>query len=226
MIALRPIVGGSTVNIFADGVGYLAALLVLMTFWMRTMVPLRYMGIASNVLFMTYGYLAAAYPPLVLHVLLLPLNVVRLREMLRLTRQADSAAQSDLSMDWLKPFASTVRFRSGDVLFRKGDKAKTMFFVVSGRYRLTEIAIDVLPGSLVGELGFLAPDQKRTQTLMCEESGEILEITYDELKQLYFQNPEFGFYFLRLTTQRLFQNNARLQEELTLERSKSPQSGS
>ena len=76
---------------FADGVGYLAALLVLMTFWMRTMVPLRYMGIASNVLFMGYGYLAAAYPPLVLHVLLLPLNFVRLREMIRLTRQGFQA---------------------------------------------------------------------------------------------------------------------------------------
>ena len=205
---------------FADGVGYLAALLVLMTFWMRTMVPLRYMGIASNVLFMGYGYLAAAYPPLVLHVLLLPLNFVRLREMIRLTRHVESAAQGDLSMDWLKPFASARKIPAGKILFRKGDVAESMFFVVSGRYRLTELGIDILPGSIVGELGFLAPDQKRTQTLECLQGGEILQISYDQLKQLYFQNPQFGFYFLRLTTQRLFQNNARLQEELASERSK------
>jgi CRP/FNR family cyclic AMP-dependent transcriptional regulator len=31
---------------------------------------------------------------------------------------------------------------------------------------------------------------------------------------LYFQNPQFGFYFLRLTTERLFENIGRLEKEL------------
>lgn len=59
----------------ADVIGYVAALLVFVTFWMKTMVPLRMLGIASNVFFIGYGYLAAAYPPLLLHILLLPLNL-------------------------------------------------------------------------------------------------------------------------------------------------------
>jgi len=60
----------------------------------------------------------------------------------------------------------------------------------------------------------LPPENRRTQTLECIEGGEILTIRYDDLRQLYFQNPEFGFYFLRLTSERLFQNVAALEREV------------
>jgi len=114
----------------------------------------------------------------------------------------------------LKPFTSTRRDESGDVLFRKGDDADAMFFVVSGRYRLAELGMDILSGQVVGELGLLAPDESRTQTLECIEDGEVLQITYEQVKQLYLQNPRFGFYFLQLTTRRLFENIASLEREL------------
>jgi CRP/FNR family transcriptional regulator, cyclic AMP receptor protein len=35
--------------------GYLASALVFLTFYMKTMIPLRVVGILSNVAFMTYG---------------------------------------------------------------------------------------------------------------------------------------------------------------------------
>ena len=194
--------------------GYLAALLVFLTFYMKTMVPLRVTGICSNCIFIIYGYLGDLYPVLILHFILLPLNGLRLREMLRLTRQVHAATQGDLNMDWLKPFTSTRRVKGGDVLFRKGDPADAMFFVVAGRYRLTELRMDVLPGQVVGELGLLAPDQSRTQTLECIEEGEVLHISYEQVKQLYFQNPRFGFYFTQLASRRLFENIARLEREL------------
>jgi CRP-like cAMP-binding protein len=50
----------------------------------------------------------------------------------------------------------------------------------------------------------------------CTEHGEVLTITYDKLLELYFQNPEFGYYFLRLTSERLLQNLARLEEIIEL----------
>jgi hypothetical protein len=53
---------------------------------------------------------------------------------------------------------------------------------------------------MVGELGFLAPDNRRTQTVECVEDGEVLTITYDKLLELCFQNPHFGYYFLRLSS--------------------------
>src|SRR6185295_8841689 len=50
----------------------------------------------------------------------------------------------------------------------------------------------------------------RTQSVECSENGEALSITYEKLHEIYLQNPEFGYDFLRLTTDRLFQNHARL----------------
>ena len=70
----------------------------------------------------------------------------------------------------------------------------------------------------LGELGLLAPDNRRTQTLECAETGEVLTVTYRDIMQLYFQNPTFGLYLLQLTTGRLFQNIARLETELESER--------
>lgn len=65
-----------------DPVGYTAALLVLATFCMRGMVALRTVAIASNVAFIAYGALADIGPVLVLHLALLPVNVIRLAESL------------------------------------------------------------------------------------------------------------------------------------------------
>jgi CRP-like cAMP-binding protein len=44
----------------------------------------------------------------------------------------------------------------------------------------------------------------------CTEDSEVLAITYDKLLELCFQNPHFGYYFLRLSSARLLENNARL----------------
>jgi CRP-like cAMP-binding protein len=109
---------------------------------------------------------------------------------------------------------SKRRFRAGQVLFQKGETADAMYYSVTGRYRLRELGIDIGPTQVFGEMGLIAPDNRRTATLECVEGGEVLVATYDQVKQLYYQNPEFGFSFLRLTSGRLFQNIARLEEEL------------
>jgi CRP/FNR family transcriptional regulator, cyclic AMP receptor protein len=89
-----------------------------------------------------------------------------------------------------------------------------MYLVVTGRFELTETKMAVKPGTVVGELGFLAPDGLRTQSLVCLEDGEVMELGYDRFEELYFQNPQFGLAFLKLTSRRLFQNIARLENEL------------
>jgi CRP-like cAMP-binding protein len=157
--------------------------------------------------------LAGAYPPLVLHLLLLPLNVMRLHQMLQLSRQVAQASAGDLNMDWIKPFTSSHAMNVGELLFRKGELADRMFYLVSGRCRLVETGIDIAPGAVVGELAMLAPDKTRTQTLQCVEAGKLLEITYSQLRQLYFQNPKFGFYFIEVISKRLFENIVRLESE-------------
>lgn len=171
-------------------------------------------GIASNVAFVTYGILFGSIPTVVLHTVLLPLNIYRLYEMLRLIKQVEAASKGDMSLDWLKPFMTERAINAGDTLFRKGDQANHLYFVVGGRLHLDEINIDIMPGAVVGEFGMLAPERTRTQTLTCTESGAVLEISYEKIEQLYYQNPTFGFYFLRLSTARLFDNIKRLESAL------------
>ena len=195
----------------ANILALIGAIFFVATLLMRTMVPLRVTGIISDVFFIGYGVLSGTMTTLFLYILLLPINIFRLGQMLKLVKRARIAAQGDLSMDWLKPFMTRRQYRKGDVLFRKGDRANEMFFTVTGKFLVTELGIELPPGRLVGELGFLAPDNRRTQSLECTEDGQVLAITYDRLLEIYFQNPEFGYYFLRLSTERLLQNITRLE---------------
>ena len=195
----------------ANMLALIGAIFFVATLLMRTMVPLRVTGIISDVFFIGYGVLSGTVTTLILYILLLPINIFRLAQMLSLVKRARVAAQGDLSMDWLKPFMNRRKYGKGDVLFRKGDRANEMFFTVTGKFLVTELGIELPPGRLVGELGFLAPDNRRTQSLECTEDGQVLAITYDRLLEIYFQNPEFGYYFLRLSTERLLQNITRLE---------------
>jgi len=207
----------------ANILALIGAIFFVATLLMRTMVPLRVTGIISDVFFIGYGVLSGTMTTLFLYILLLPINIFRLGQMLKLVKRARIAAQGDLSMDWLKPFMTRRQYRKGDVLFRKGDRANEMFFTVTGKFLVTELGIELPPGRLVGELGFLAPDNRRTQSLECTEDGQVLAITYERLLEIYFQNPEFGYYFLRLSTERLLQNIARLEGIVDQYKAQAPQ---
>ncbi len=196
---------------FANMLALIGATLYVVTLMVRTIVPLRVIGIISMVFFIAYGALAGAVATFLLYLLSLPINVIRLRQMLTLVKKARLSAQGDLSMDWLRPFMTPRKYKKGDILFNKGDIAKEMFYTISGNFLIKEIGIELPPGRVLGELGFIDPNNKRTATVESLENGEVLSITYDRLLELYFQNPEFGYYFLRLTTERLMQNIARLE---------------
>jgi len=62
-----------------DLLGFLASGLTLATFAQRSMVPMRIIAIAANVCFIGYGAAGEHLPVFLLHVVLLPLNVARLR---------------------------------------------------------------------------------------------------------------------------------------------------
>ncbi len=205
---------------FANMLALVGAMFYVATLMVRTIVPLRIIGIISIVFFIAYGALAGAVATFLLYLLSLPINVIRLRQMLNLVKKARVSAQGDLSMDWLRPFMTPRKYKKGEVLFHKGDVAKEMFYTVSGKFLVKEIGIELPPGRIMGELGFIDPKNRRTGTVESLENGEVLTITYDRLLELYFQNPDFGYYFLRLTTERLMQNIARLEASIDGEQGK------
>lgn len=189
--------------------GYLGGLLTLTTFSMKTMLHLRMVGIAANVAFISYGVLAHVYPVLLLHLTLLPLNSWRLRQLLQLTRQIKEISVSRLSLDWLKPFSRRQTVQAGETLFRQGDAAVEMLFVLSGRFRALEADVVLEQGEVIGELGLLSKEHRRTQTVVCEQPGSLLLISYDEVRQMYYQNPRIGFFFLELAAERLMRDAKR-----------------
>jgi CRP-like cAMP-binding protein len=129
-----------------------------------------------------------------------------------LTRNVEAATRNDLTMSWIKPFSSTRTAFAGETIFRAGDPAHEMFFVVSGRFLVKERGIEHGAGNVFGELGLVSTGQRRTASVECIESGQLLRIDYDQVKQLYVQDPQFGFYFLQLISRRLFENTSRDEE--------------
>jgi hypothetical protein len=196
------------------GLGFVAGILYITSHYMKTMVPLRICEIASNALFVIYGMMYPSWPTFALYGILVPLNSLRLYEMLQLIKKVKSASQGDLSMDWLKPFMHKHSYKKGAVLFQKGDHADEMFFIVSGTCLVRGLDLQLKAGQMVGELGFLTPDHQRTQTVECLDDTEMLTITYDKVRELYFQNPSFGFYFLRLASERLLENVERMERSM------------
>ncbi len=195
-----------------EAVGYFNAALGVAMLAMRTMIPLRITGITHNVVSIVFGFFSGVYPMLLQHSILLPINTLRLRQMQRLTREVRAASNGDHSMEWLKPFTHQIKVKAGDTLFYKGDDSDRMYVVVTGRLRVSGLDVLLFPGAVVGELGFLSADKRRTQTVECDSDATLLTIEYERLEELYFQNPEFGFYFLRLATARLFDNIGRLEQ--------------
>jgi hypothetical protein len=61
-----------------DLLGYTASALVVLTFYMKEMIPLRMVALCSNVCFLAYGGSLHLGPVIVLHTMLIPINVWRL----------------------------------------------------------------------------------------------------------------------------------------------------
>jgi hypothetical protein len=101
------------------------------TLMTRTMAPLRVSNMISNVFFMAFDALASDIKTFLLSLLLLPINAIRLRQMLNLVKKARNAARGQTSMEWLKPFMTQRKYRQGEILCKKGDVANEMFLTVS-----------------------------------------------------------------------------------------------
>lgn len=182
----------------------IAAGLVLVSSFVKTMIPLRWLAIGSNFGFVAYGALHPSMPMLLLHATLVPINLYRLAEMVRLTRRVRAVAGSgDLLGIWLRPYMRAAKLSDGAVLFKQGDLAKRMYLLAEGRIDLVEIGTSVRPGDIFGEIAFFSPDRRRGLTARCAGKCTVLSIDESTLKQLYYQNPAFGFKLIGLVAGRL-----------------------
>jgi hypothetical protein len=192
--------------------GYAALLLLLAAFAMKTMVPLRIVALAGSVAIALFGAFAPHIPILAIGLLMALVNLWRLSEMRRLVGAVRVASGAPLTVDWLLPYMRPVDVPAGHVLFAKGDKADAMYFVSSGRVRIDEMDLEMGKGSIFGEIGIFSSDRRRTATARCTEACSLLLITAEKVRELYYQNPRFGFYLVGLITERLMHNARELKK--------------
>ena len=185
-------------------------MLLCASFLVKSMLQLRALALASNVFFLAWGYLEWVWLTLAVNSVILPLNAWRILEIRSLTREIARATEDSPVTQWLLPHMHRRPFKAGEVLFRRGDAADRIIYLVSGALRMAEVGERVRPGELIGEIGLFSPARKRTQTIVCETDGELYEMTDEMMFQLYYQNPRLGFYFMRLVVARLLRDVQRL----------------
>ncbi len=201
--------------------GALAAVLIVISTFVKTIIPLRWLAVGSNVGFVLYGALQPAWLVLALHLTLLPVNVYRAIEMVRLTRRVtDSSRAGDAADVWLRPYMRRQRHKANDLIFRKGDDADHLYFLAQGQIEFIEANHTIKEGRIFGEIAFFAPDRKRTGTARCVGPCTVLRIDETTFKQLYYQNPDFGFEVVRLIAGRLTRDIQRLEMELAQAKSR------
>lgn len=197
---------------FVDMVGFSAAAASFVAFSAKTMIPLRIAAICSNVLFIAFGLLSGFWPSALLHTLLLPLNIHRLRAMHRLVHRIAVAARSGVfESEWLRPYMRRMSFTKGRTIFAKGEPAHGVYFIVSGQVHFPEVDEHAGSGLLIGEIAIFTHEGRRTLSCVCETDVEVLYMTNGELKELYFQNPEFGYHLVRLIVDRMKRQIDKLQ---------------
>lgn len=194
--------------------GWLASLLVFSAFFMQTMLPLRLTAVGSNVGFITYallgldyGIFGRLYPILVLHSCLLPLNVIRLRQLVGLVEAVEGASNQE-AIQALIPYMKTRSGAAGDVVFRRGDRADTLYVVQKGEVVFPETGKSISAGAVFGEVGLFAPQGVRSLTAVCENDCRLAEISREKALELYYQNPRFGMFLIRLVAGLLLQSSA------------------
>ena len=188
---------------YAETIGVAAAAASLYAAHAKTIIPLRVAAIVANALAMAYSLSHGTYPTFVLNALLLPLNAWRLHQMIQLVRDIGTALEGDMNADWLLKYMRPKHYKAGDIMMARGEYATEAFYVVAGEVEIVEIGQVRGAGALLGEIGLFTPNGRRTMTVRCKTDVEAATIGYDQVKELYFQNPQFGFRLLHLIVARL-----------------------
>lgn len=185
-------------------VAWVAAGLVFLSFFMKTIVPLRTLAIASNVVFICYALMGINFgifdkvlPIFVLHIALLPLNVMRLRQVRNTIRSVQAMTREHASLDALIPYMKHESLKRGQLLFKKGDLADRLFVLKKGRVKLVEFDKTLEPGTVFGEVGIFSESAVRTSSALSDEDCELYSLTSEKAIELFYQDPRFGFSIVR-----------------------------
>ena len=150
--------------------GFIGAALTVASYLMKSMLPLRMVALSANFFLVIYalnGPHGPSWPTFALYLAMIPINVKKVVQIKKLIRAIEHARDDSPVGEWLLPHMTRRLAKAGDVLWREGDVATEMLYVESGELKLEKYDTVIGPGSVVGEIGLFAPDNRRTLTIMC-----------------------------------------------------------
>ncbi len=183
--------------------GFVGAALMVASYLMKSMLPLRLVALAANVFLVAYAVQGGSWPTVALYLAMIPINVKKVIQIKKLIRAIENAKADTHVADWLLPHMTRRQAKAGQTLWSRGDKATEMLYVESGSLRLVEHDETIAAGAIIGEIGMFAPDNRRTATIVCESDCTLYSLSADGMAQLYYQNPKLGFHVMRLIVARL-----------------------
>lgn len=190
-------------QILATVLGLIGAALMLASYQMKSMLPLRIAALVACFFLVAYAGLKQAWPTLALYLALIPINWKKTVQMRRLVQSIARAKADTPVSEWLLPHMHRRVVTAGTTLWHKGDEATEMLYVEGEGLRLVEYDETVPAGSLIGEIGLFAPDNRRTLTLEARRECVVYSLSAEEMALLYYQNPKLGFHVMRLIVARL-----------------------
>lgn len=109
-------------------------------------------------------------------------------------------------LDLLHDARSTRVLQPGEVLFKEGDSAQSLYIVKSGALRIKSgnvIYEDVQTGGIVGEMGLVEQRMPRSATVYALTTAEVVEIDERRFFSLVEQIPSFAIAVMRVLSRRL-----------------------
>jgi two-component system, NarL family, nitrate/nitrite response regulator NarL len=130
----------------------------------------------------------------------------RLEQVQRLVLQ--HGEDGSLVLDGLMSLAIHRHYRSGEIIFHRGDPGGELFYVQRGMVQLDEIGEEMGPGDIFGEIGVFSPERARTSTARCRTDVDVFCLEAEDARRMYFEYPHFALRIATLLAQRLVAERA------------------
>ena len=111
--------------------------------------------------------------------------------------------------------AKTIALKPGEILFREGDEALSMYIVKQGTLRVlsgSTILETVRDGGIIGEMAIIEEHMLRSATVIAGTHCEMVEIDVPRFLSLVGSTPAFSITVLRVISRRLRVMNRRYRD--------------
>jgi serine phosphatase RsbU (regulator of sigma subunit) len=136
-------------------------------------------------------------------------SIARLEERMRVSPaevRAEAAGRDEQGFQWPIAFMKREDFRKGECLFKIGDPADKLFYILKGLIRLPELGRFVKAGQVMGEMGIFSPNKQRSATAFAEEEVIAYTMGGDEVRQLMRRDPELATNLLEVILKRMMEH--------------------